>query len=243
MKKIRLLSVILAFLLLAYLAGMVLFFNPRQDDLCKDLSITLQESKNTHFISKATLIAALKQAGLYPVGRRMNEINTDKIETELLRNEILERVDAYKTPSGILRIDVKQKTPIMRVIGPDNNFYIDSQGSLMPTSWRYAVHVPVASGYVRKELAITELYEFALFLQENEFWNNQIEQIYIHPNREVELTPRVGDHLILLGTFDNFREKLNNLQLFYDQAIPKIGWGKYSIINLKFKNQIVCTKK
>jgi len=48
----------------------------------------------------------------------------------------------------------------------------------MPISRRYAAHVPIVSGYVEKELAVTDLYKFALFLQENEFWNDQIEQIY-----------------------------------------------------------------
>ena len=71
----------------------------------------------------------------------------------------------------------------------------------------------------------------------------RIEQIYVHPDKEVELIPRVGNHRILLGTFDHFEEKLANLRLFYEQAIPKMGWEKYSIINLKYRNQIVCTKR
>ena len=70
-----------------------------------------------------------------------------------------------------------------------------------------------------------------------------LEQIYVHPDKEVELIPRVGNHRILLGTFDHFEEKLANLRLFYEQAIPKMGWEKYSIINLKYRNQIVCTKR
>jgi cell division protein FtsQ len=113
----------------------------------------------------------------------------------------------------------------------------------MPVSRHYVAHVPVATGYVRKESATTGLYKFALFLQDNEFWNSQIEQIYVHPGRDIELVPRVGEHRIMLGTLDNFREKLDNLRLFYEHVIPKVGWEKYSIINLKFKNQIVCTKK
>jgi cell division protein FtsQ len=244
MKILRILSVVVACFLLGYMAlTLVLFKDSKQNALCKDLVVALQDSENVHFISETTLVTALKQADIYPVGRRMDAINTDKIEKELLRNEILEHVNAYKTPSGIIRVDVKQKTPIMRVTGSGGDFYIDSKGSIMPASWRYAVYVSLASGYVRKELATTELYEFALFLQEDEFWNNQIEQIYVHPDSEVKLIPRVGEHRIILGTLDNFREKLDNLQVFYEQAIPKMGWGKYSIINLKFKNQIVCTKK
>ena len=111
----------------------------------------------------------------------------------------------------------------------------------MPVSRRYVAHVPVVSGYVEKELAVTDLYKFALFLQENDFWNNQIEQIYVHPDNEVELIPRGGNHRIVLGSFADFEEKLDNLRLFYEKAIPKVGWEKYSIISLKYKDQIVCT--
>jgi cell division protein FtsQ len=244
MRTIRIIPFIIAFLLLTYLVVIIIFLkDSKQDDVCKDLIVNLQNSKDVRFISEENIVTILKQTGFYPVGRQMSTINTDKMEKELLRNEVLERVDVYKTPSGIIRVDVKQKTPVMRVIGSDGSFYIDSKGSLMPVSWHYAVYVPVASGYIRKEFATTQLYKFALFLQENRFWNNQIEQIYVHPDREVELVPRVGEHRIILGTLDNFREKLDNLQLFYEQAIPKVGWEKYSIINLKFKDQIVCTKK
>jgi cell division protein FtsQ len=244
MKPVRILSVAVATLMLAYIIAMTVFFkDSRQDSMCKKVVITLQDDKSMRFISEATIEATLKQAGLDPTGQLMSKINTDKIEKELLRNEMLDRVHAYKTPSGIIRLDVKQKKPVLRVMGLEGSFYVDSKGSLMPVSRRYAAHVPVATGYVRKESAVTDLYKFALFLQEDEFWNSQIEQIYVHPDRDVELVPRVGEHRILLGTLDNFREKLDNLRLFYEQAIPKVGWEKYSIINLKFKNQIVCTKK
>jgi cell division protein FtsQ len=234
----------ITFLVLGYLVAAVVFFGDSgQDELCRDLTVHLQNS-DVRFISEAHIVAILKQNNIHPVGRRMKAVNTDRIEKVLLKNEVLERVDAYKTPSGTVRVDVKQKTPVMRVMSsPEGSFYIDSKGSLMPVSRHCTVHVPVASGYITKELATAGLYEFALFLKENEFWNSQIEQIYVHPDKEVELTPRVGEHRILLGTLDGFREKLDNLLLFYEQAIPKTGWDKYSMINLKFKNQIVCTKK
>ena len=80
-------------------------------------------------------------------------------------------------------------------------------------------------------------------MQSDDFWNDQIEQIYVNQNNDVELIPRVGEQVIMLGSFENFEEKLANLKLFYDQAVPKVGWDKYSIINLKYKDQIVCTKK
>jgi cell division protein FtsQ len=133
--------------------------------------------------------------------------------------------------------------PVLRVFGADGSYYVDNLGRIMPADFQYATHLPVASGNIEKSLAMSDLYKFALFLQKHEFWNNQIEQIYVHPNREAELVPRAGNHRIILGDFSDFKIKMDNLQLFYEQAIPKTGWEKYGIINLKYRNQIVCTKK
>ena len=238
---IRIVSIIVATLLFCYIVFVSFFFREsRQKELCRDLQVVVVDSLDKHFVSESDLVHILKKADLNPIKR---PINTDRIENELLKNEMIARVEAYKTPSGMIKLEVEQKIPILRVISPRGNYYVDNLGSTMPVSRRYVAHVPVVSGYVEKELAVTDLYKFALFLQENEFWNDQIEQIYVYPDNDIELIPRVGNHRIMLGTLDEFEEKLANLKLFYEQAIPKVGWEKYSMINLKYKNQIVCTKK
>ena len=241
---VRIISIISACLLLCYIVFASVFFkDTKQHDICRELVVIVKDSLDKHFVTNADLVSFLKQAKLNPIGQPMNTVNTHEIETALLKNEMIASVEAYKTPSGIIKLEVKQKIPILRVIGSDGNFYIDNKGSIMPVSRRYVAHVPVASGQIERKLAMGDLYQFALFLQEDAFWNNQIEQIYVYPNKDIVLIPRVGDHRILLGGFDDFRDKLSNLQLFYKQVVPKMGWEKYSIINLRFKNQIVCTKK
>lgn len=231
-------------LLFVYIVFATYFFKDvRRSDTCRAIEVVVKDSLEKHFVTKADLTSFLKNQKMYPVDKPMSEINTDKIEDALLTNEMIARVEAYKTPSGIIKLEVEQKMPILRVIGSRGNFYVDNKGTIMPVSNRYVAHVPVASGFVEKELAVTELYKFALFLQEDKFWNAQVEQIYVNPDGEIELIPRVGNHRIILGMFDGYKEKLDNLQLFYDKVIPKMGWEKYSIINLKYKNQIVCTKR
>lgn len=215
----------------------------KQEKTCHALQIVVKDSLDKHFVSDKDLIAILKNAGMNPIDKPIDGVNTDRIESELKKNQMIARVEAYKTPSGTVKLEVEQKIPILRIIGPRGNYYVDNLGTTMPVSPRYVTNVPVASGYIEKELAVTDLYKFALFLQENEFWDSQIEQIYVHPDNEVELIPRVGNHRIVLGSFDGFDGKLDNLRLFYDKVIPKTGWEKYSIINLKYKDQIVCTKR
>lgn len=241
---IRIVSILAALLLFCYLAFVAFFFKEiRQEGVCRELVVAVKDSLDKHFVTETDLVYQLKQANLNPINKPLSAINTDEIEKELLKNEMIAGVEAYKTPAGTIQLNVRQKNPILRILGEKGNFYVDHQGNAMPVSRRYVVHVPLASGNIEKEFAVTELYKFALFLQENTFWNSQIDQLYVHPNGDVELIPRVGDYRIMLGSFENFEEKLQNLLLYYEQAVPKVGWEKYSMINLKYKNQIVCTKK
>jgi len=240
----KVITIIIAVLLFGYIVfSFHIFKDMKRGDVCEELIIVVKDSLEKNFVTEADLTSSLKRENLYPVEKLMEDINTNAIEESLLKNEMIANVEAYKTPSGKIKLLIEQKRPILRVMGVRESFYVDEKGTIMPTSNRYVAHVPLASGYIERELSVGDLYHFALFLQRDKFWDAQIDQIYVHPNGDVELTPRVGNHKILLGTFEDYREKLDNLRLFYNQVTPKMGWERYSTINLKYKNQIVCTKR
>ncbi|MDR1746614.1 MAG: cell division protein FtsQ [Tannerella sp.] len=215
----------------------------KKEAVCHELVISIVNKNKVNFLDENNIITMLKNADLYPVNRPLHTVNTYNIEQKLSSNGLILKVKAYKTPSGNVKIEITQKIPILRVFNAKESFYVDESGSIMPADYLHASYLPVASGAIERKLATTDLYKFALYLQKHDFWNHLIEQIYVHPDNEAELIPRVGDYRIILGSFDDFTEKMNNLQLFYEQAIPKLGWDKYKTINLKYKNQIVCTKK
>ena len=236
------LYIIFATLLVAYLVAAAFFFPDNKTEAlsCKEVEILITDSLEKHFLKENDIVAYLKKAGLYPLDKE--DINTHDIEDALLKNEIVETAEVIQTISGNVRIVISQKMPILRVFSSGGSYYVDKSGQVMPVVPGQAIYVPVASGNIEKAFATTDLYKFALFLQNNDFWNNQIDQIYVRPDKDVELVPRVGNHRILLGSLDEHEKKLKHLRLFYEQVIPKMGWEKYSVINLKYKNQIVCTK-
>jgi cell division protein FtsQ len=78
------------------------------------------------------------------------------------------------------------------------------------------------------------------FLENDPFWNAQIEQIYIDSSGDIILSPRVGDHKIIFGDLKDMGTKFNKLYTFYKNIVPEEGWEKYSTVNLKYKDQIVC---
>ncbi|MBA3972491.1 MAG: hypothetical protein H0X46_10205, partial [Bacteroidetes bacterium] len=91
---------------------------------------------------------------------------------------------------------------------------------------------------------LDEIYAMANYINADKFWSAQIQQIYINKDRDMELVPLAGDHKIVFGDTTFMDTKFKKLLTFYQQGLNTTGWwDKYSIINLKFKNQIVCTKK
>ena len=89
---------------------------------------------------------------------------------------------------------------------------------------------------------LTKLYKLAMFISRDKDLKNQIDQVYINDQQEFELIPRYGAQIILLGGIEDLGEKFSKLRLFYTRGLDKIGWNKYNIINIKFKNQVVCSK-
>ena len=94
-----------------------------------------------------------------------------------------------------------------------------------------------------KNTILRDIYYLVDYINDDSFWSAQIDQIFVDKDDKIDLIPRVGNHVIHLGTAENYEGKLRNLKAFYDKVLPEIGWNKYSKINLEFKDQIVCKKR
>lgn len=207
------------------------------------VQIAVVDSARAQYLTSAEILEQVRGCLPADAGIALSKVDTDSLEAMLRRNHLIAEVECYKTPSGLLRIDVWQCVPVLRVFGNNGSYFIDEHGRIISGSLPVAVRVPVATGNISSEFACGELYPFALFLQKSAFWRAQIEQIYVGSEQDIVLIPRVGDHRIVMGGMDDYREKLNNLRCFYDQALSQCGWNKYKTINLKYKNQVVATRK
>jgi len=239
------LFITIAGVLLAYLLCSVFYVDSdtNKNLLCSKLRIDLGYQPDRDCLTENDIRTAITKAGLSPIGKELSTISTAVIENKLKENELIKRVECYKAVDGTVIIKVYQRIPVLRVFSTRGNYYVDSNGEKMPIPVHFAAYVPVASGFIEDEYAQKQLYEFALFLKQDKFWNSQIKQIYVAPNGDIELTPAVGDQRIILGKIEDYRQNLEKLRLFYDKGLSKVGWNRYSVINLKFENQVVCTKK
>ena len=241
----RILLSIVMLMLIAYLGIAITAFNRKPaDQTCRDMELVIKDTAYAGFITKEELKGILQQKGIYPIGKKMERISTKSLERELSKHPLIDEAECYKTPSGKVCVEVTQRIPILRVMSANGqNYYLDNKGTVMPPEAKCVAHRAIVTGNVEKSFAMKDLYKFGVFLQNNKFWDAQIEQIHVLPDRNIELVPRVGDHLVYLGKLENFENKLARLKEFYQKGLNQVGWNKYSRISLEFSNQIICTKR
>ena len=243
LKKILLTIVLL--LIIAYLLVAITAFNRKPAGAtCTDIELVIKDTAYAGFVTTKEIAAILTKKKLNPVGKNMDEIRTAELEEALATQPLIDRVECYKTPSHKICVEVTQRIPILHVINSrGENYYLDNKGTVMPSDAKCTALVPLATGFIDKTFAVSGLYPFGMYLQNDPFWEAQIEQIHVLPDRSIELVPRVGDHIIYLGKAEDYERKLSRVKEFYRKALNKVGWNKYERINVEFSNQIICTRR
>ena len=164
----------------------------------------------------------------------------NSLERVLNSNKMIEDAHVYLTIKKQLKVKIKQKTPIARVSG-EESFYIDTKGEAMPLSPVFSARVPLITGTVKKERT-ADVHTLAMYVYNDEFLKKNV--IGIHQQgKRFDIRFRTEDFIVKLGDAEHLDTKFNNLKAFYQKALKDNTLGKYSMVNLEFKNQIVCTKR
>lgn len=219
---------------------------------CKEVKIYIPGSQ--YFIDKKEVDNILQVSSHSLIGRKIEDINIHDLEKKLRANPFIEYAQVYTDMDGVIRVDISQRQPILRVLNRfDQDFYVDQHGLKLPLSPNFTARVLVANGYIDEGFGgkvdtlhtalAKDIYKTADFIRRDSLWDAQIAQIYVDDKHEIELIPRVGSHRILLGDADSLQTKFSNLLAFYKQAIPKVGWDAYKVINIKYANQVVGVKR
>lgn len=95
----------------------------------------------------------------------------------------------------------------------------------------------------------SNLINFVKFVREDDFWNSFIVQIDLQGgdkaasyDPQVRIVPRVGNQVVILGSLENYPEKLARLMSFYRNGLAYEGWDSYRYIDVQYAGQVVCTR-
>ena len=236
-------SIVVALLITAAMGytvfALMAFSSVEQQVKCRDLEIQI-EAKLPLF-TEDELHLMLRDEGLHPIGLSVRDLSTERIERFLGAHPYVKKVRCFHDPNGKVLLELSLRTPHFLVMG-NENFYVDDEGRYLPAKPGVMAYVPVVTGRVTKSMLQNDLYELVDYIARHDFWNAQIQQIHVRDDQKIELVPRVGEALILLGTTRDYRVKLDRLFRLYHQAFNVMGWNNYRLLDLQFENQIVAIK-
>jgi len=233
---------------------------------CQDIQITIDAPADATFITEQDVRNYITQVGEILVGSEIARINIESIENIINKNPFVLSSRVYVTMGGIVKIEIKQRTPIVRIQNSsDQSYYISKDGYLMPVVAGKTARVLIANGYIndlyinslkldtdssgiekdtiRYNKNLTKIYRAAYCINKDPFWKAQIQQLFLDKSGNILMMPLVGDQIINLGDEYNMGEKLEKLRIFNKKKEFLASWDKYDTININFKGQIVCSKK
>lgn len=239
--------------------------NFQSESKIKTPNIVIDVQGEFAFLTEGELFQRIKKQNLLPESNQVNALDIERIE-KFVKNmsEVLD-VKVYVNIGGAWNIDVKIRKPIARIFNENGeSFYLDELGYKIQPSYLYTARVVVVTGAINdlrddkcvsqiinnphliNNYQIDDIYRISYYVCKNPFLLAMIGQIHRQKNGDFVLIPRIGDHKIIFGSaYSNseVRTKFRKLANFYSDGLPYEGWSTYDCINLKFDNQVVCSKK
>ncbi|MBK0370383.1 cell division protein FtsQ/DivIB [Flavobacterium agrisoli] len=172
---------------------------------------------------------------------RKDELDLNKIEKALNNQPTIEQSEVFVTIDGVLKAVVTQKTPIARVFNEDRSFYIDSKGIKIPLSANFTARVPLVSGNINTENN-QKLACLLSIIHNDSFLKKNIIAVELMPNNSLKMLNRNFDYIIDFGRLVHVERKFDNYKAFFQKAVLDSSLYKYKKIDLRFTEQVVCTK-
>lgn len=223
-----------------------------QTHLCKDVFIKIKGVGETFYIDKGDIITILKNGSDKKlIGQPLTKINLAGMEKLLEKSSWVEDAEIYFDSQDVLHITATERQPVARIFTRmGTSYYIDSAAVRLPLLQKMSVRVPLVTNFPggkklksQDSVLLKNIKELAMFVVNNPFWNAQVAQIDIVDEKNIEIIPTIGNHIIRIGSATNIEEKFDRLFVFYKKVLSKTGFDHYSIVDVQYKNQVVATQR
>ena len=240
-------------------ALIVLFVFAREDYLTspvKSVKVNIERNHDSGFIKERLLLADID--GLRG-NANVGTINMLTIQKHLEANPWIESSTSYVDLDGALCINIKEYDPVLRIFGDGGkSAYLTESGVCLPTSRLFTPHVLIANGsftlrndttsfalcdtLVEDQGLIEALHLFKA-IERNAFMQSCIGQVYRNNKGQFDIVVKDIDARVTLGDTCQIDDKLRRAEIFIKQKTGTAEIKGMKNINLKYKNQVVCTKR
>lgn len=197
--------------------------------------------ENSPFITEESVNKLLIENNSSVKNIQKDKVDLKELEQNLNNHNMIQKCEVFVTVDGVLKAVVKQKTPVARVFGKNGSFYVDYEGHKMPLSDNFTARVPIISGTINKKNS-EDLTKVFRYIYEDDFLQKNIIGVEILPDGSLKMMNRNFNYVIDFGRTINVDKKFKNYKAFFQKAVQDSLINNYKTVNLKFTQQVVCTK-
>jgi cell division protein FtsQ len=257
-KKSHHISGLLKIAVAVLLAGTVLILSVsavgnKDKEKINNIRINIKAVDGHQYISQKEVFSVLyKSAGKGLKHQTIGSLDFPLLEKQLMKVKWIKRADMFVDNQNILQVNIEQNKPIARIFSSGTySFFISDNAVVLPFNNEVAVWLPMFTNFSgnpdklnsNDSSVLNDIIRIATYLNGNDFWKAQIDQVDITPSGGFEMIPKLGNQTIRFGSADNCEIKFSKLLAFYKQIENKTGWDRYSLIDLRFQNQVVAERR
>jgi cell division protein FtsQ len=252
-RKISIRKILQVFLTLVVTTGCVMAMvsasKIEDKKLLKEVVVHFKNDKKYHFIQEQEIMdLAINSRHIDIMHTPISRLDIRTMEQLIMNDPWVAFAQVYVDNERVLHMYVTQRIPVARVFQQNgNSFYLDTTLSIMPLSEHYVYYTTVVTNVPQFKNDSTswslrkDIIALTRYLQADTFWNAQVSQVVVDSPGMYEFVPILGDHRIILGDANATGEKLRNLFTFYKGVLNRIGWDKYQVLDVRFKDQVVAS--
>ena len=223
----------------------------------KGINFSFEQANSKGCVEKDTLLSYIEALCDIQHEAKISSINMMGIKKLLCDNPWIEQASGYIGLNDTLTLKAKEYKPALRVFNKEGkSVFVSEKGIIIPFSPKHSPRLIIANGdfdfptpkqnacmtdSIYAPTGISEALHIATAINNDPFLSGSIGQIYKN-DKEYELVVNDLPARAVLGDTCATNDKLSRLRTLLEKYSGTHELLPYKSLNLKYKNQIVCTK-
>ena len=257
-------SITVALLLVSLFVYLVVsYVNSNSDSIWNSVKIDIVDTDKYSFVSELDVRNVINDFNYTIEKTHIDSIDIYSIKERLLENNYINKVSVYTGIDGSLNVVVSQFEPVLTINTPVGLYMLNVDGESVLVNGIINVDIPYITtenrynefnkfyrNSINNDISIADIVgiicNFANRIRNDNLLSNLIVQININLKGEIELIPRFGADIVVLCDLVDL-EKCDNyiykLKRFYENISSENNLEVFSVVNVKYKNQVVPNNK
>ena len=166
------------------------------------------------------------------------------LEERLNASDKLQSANVTLHSNVRVHVDVTPMVPVARVFEPGKpSYYINATGKRISAELRYHIDVPVLVGRFDSVHPARRLLPLLDYIASHPKAGAMVATVTQEADGNIIIVPNIVGHVVNFGDTSRVSEKFALLREFYRKVAPVKGWNTYDTIAVKWRGQVVATRR